>query len=375
MTQARAWAEIDLGAVRHNTAVLAAMAAPGRLCVVVKANAYGHGAVAVAGATLDAGASWLAVATIEEGAELRDAAIQAPVLLLSEPPPEAMAEVVGLMLTPTIYTEVGAAALEAAASASVGTVSYPVHLKVDTGMRRVGASPGQAVKLALALQASPTLELAGVWTHFAVADDPDDPFTAEQDGRLSSLLDDLEQVGVRPGVVHSCNSAGLLVGDHARRDMVRCGIAVYGVAPAARLRGIADLRPAMSLKARVSHVKEVEPGEGVSYGLRYRTPATTMLATVPVGYADGVGWRLGPGGGEVLVRGGRAPIAGSVTMDQIVVDCGPGSPVAVGDEVVLLGRQGDETIDAWDWAARAGTIAYEVLCGIGPRVPRLHSPS
>jgi alanine racemase len=368
------WAEVDLAAIRHNVGVLAALAAPARVCAVVKAGAYGHGPVESARAALAGGASWLAVALVEEGAQLRDAGIDAPVLLLSEPPAEAMADVVGLGLTATLYTEAGVAA--AAAAATSGT-PLPVHVKVDTGMHRVGATAADAVKLALTVEERPELALEGLWTHFAVADAPDDPFTEVQHRRFTAVLDELAGLGVRPRLAHASNSAGVLAHPDAHHDLVRCGLAVYGVAPSPALEAqAATLRPALALKARVSLVKEVEPGEGVSYGLRFRADRPTVIATVPVGYADGVPWRLTGAGGEVLVGGRRRPIAGAVTMDQLMVDCGPGGgggrPVAVGDEVVLLGRQGDEEIGAWEWAARLGTIAYEVLSGIGARVPRVH---
>jgi alanine racemase len=369
------WAEVDLVAVRHNVGVLAGLAAPAGMCAVVKAGGYGHGAVEVARAALTGGASWLAVALVEEGAELRDAGIDAPVLLLSEPPPGAMADVVGLALTPTLYTAEGLAAM-AEAAAGAGGSPRPVHVKVDTGMHRVGASAADAVKLALMVgEERPELVLEGVWTHFAVADDPDDPFTEVQADRFHDVLAELAGLGVRPPVAHACNSAGLLAHPAARHDLVRCGLTVYGVAPSPALADrCADLavRPALSLKARVSLVKEVAPGEGVSYGLRFRAERPTVVATVPIGYADGVPWRLAGAGGEVLVGGQRRAIAGAVTMDQIMVDCGDDRSVKVGDEVVLIGGQGDEAVDAWEWATRLGTIAYEVLTGIGPRVPRVY---
>lgn len=352
-------AEVDLAAIRHNADVLAARAAPAALCAVVKANAYGHGDVAVARAALEAGATWLAVALVEEGIALRDGGVTAPILLLSEPPPEAMGDVVRFGLTATVYTEAGVKAMAAAGPA-------PVHLKVDTGMHRVGADPVSAVGLALAIE-----RLGGVWTHFAVADVVDDPYTDRQAERFEAVLADLAAAGVRPALRHASNSAGALGHPRRRYDMVRCGIALYGVAPSPAMAGlVADLRPALSLRAQVSYVKEVEAGEGVSYGLRYRLAERSTVATVPIGYADGVPWRLGVCGGEVLIGGRRRPIAGAVTMDQITVDCGPDTSVHAGDEVVLLGRQGDERIGAQEWADRIGTIPYEILCGIGARVPR-----
>jgi alanine racemase len=368
------WAEVDLAAVRHNVGVLVGLAAPARVGAVVKASAYGHGPVDVARAALEGGASWLAVALVEEGIQLRDAGIDAPVLVLSEPPPDAMADVVGRGLTPTVYTAEGVAWAAKAAAEVEGGLPLAVHVKVDTGMHRVGAPAGEAVKLALTVEERPELALGGVWTHLAVADDPDNPFTGLQIERFDAVLGELAVRGVRPPLVHACNSAGVLTHPEAHHDLVRCGLTVYGVAPSPALAdrcADAGLRPALSLKAHVSLVKEVAAGEGVSYGLRFRAERPTVIATVPIGYADGVPWRLGVVGGEVLVGGRRRPIAGSVTMDQLMVDCGDDRSVAVGDEVVLLGVQGDETIGAWEWASRLGTIAYEVLSGIGARVPRV----
>jgi len=237
-------------------------------------------------------------------------------------------------------------------------------------MHRVGAAHADAVALARAVAERPDLRLEGLWTHFAVADDPALAFTAVQEGRFRAAVDELAGAGIRPPLLHACNSAGALAHPAAHHDLVRCGIAVYGVAPSPILAGAVDLRPVLSLRARVSYVKEVAAGEGLSYGLRYRVPRPSIVATVPIGYADGVPWRLGVAGGAVLIGGRRRPIAGSVTMDQILVDCGDDRSVAPGDEVVLLGRQGDESIDAWEWAGKVGTIAYDILCGIGPRVPK-----
>ncbi|MEW6152841.1 MAG: alanine racemase [Actinomycetota bacterium] len=380
MTSVRpVWAEVDLGAVRHNTARLAAQARPAVLCAVVKAHAYGHGPVPVSKAVLEAGATWLAVALVEEGAVLRDAGIEAPVLLLSEPPPEAMDEVVALGLTPTVYTAEGLEALAAAAArwrpaSAPGKERRPlaVHVKVDTGMHRVGAAPADAVKLGLAVRDRPELDLEGLWTHLATADAPDNPFTSEQLGRFAATLDELSEVAGRPRLVHACNSAAMLTRPEGHHDMVRCGITIYGQAPSPVLAPALGLRPVLSLRARVSQVKEVAPNEGISYGLRYRPAHTATVATVPIGYADGVPWRLGVTGGEVLIGGRRRPIAGAVTMDQVLVDCGDDRGVRPGDDVVLLGAQGGESIGPWEWAERVGTIAYDVLCGIGPRVPRTY---
>jgi alanine racemase len=363
------WAEVDLGAVRRNAGRLAERVAPARLCAVVKAYGYGHGPVRVAEAALAGGASWLAVALVEEGAALRRAGITEPVLLLSEPPPAAMGAVVALDLTPAVYTAPGIAAAAEAVAASGRERPLPVHLKVDTGMNRVGASPAEALALALDVTRRPELELEGLWTHLAVADEPADEFTRLQLDRFEKARAELAGEGLHP-MLHAANSAAALVVPEARYDLVRCGIALYGLAPGPALEGCLPLEPALSLKARVSHVKRVDAGERISYGRRYAVTEGATVATVPIGYADGVPRRLSAVGGEVLLGGRRRPIAGTVTMDQLMVDCGDDA-VAVGDEVVLLGHQGAERIGAEEWAARLDTISYEIVCGIGARVPRV----
>ena len=382
MAARRAWAEVDLAAVRHNASLLAELASPAGLCAVVKASGYGHGSVAVAKAALEGGATWLAVALVEEGAVLRGHGIEAPILLLSEPPAAAMGDVVTLGLTPTIYTQSGVEAAAkavaragSAGGAGVGTALIDVHVKVDTGMHRVGAGPEETPAIVRAVVDRPELNFGGLWTHFAVADDPGNPFTDEQCRRFDAVVARLVEQGLQPPLVHACNSAGAVAHPGAHHDLVRCGIALYGVAPSpalAAVQSVEGLRPVLSLRARVSYVRRVGAGEGVSYGLRRPLERPAHIATVPVGYADGVPWRLGVSGGEVLIAGRRRPLAGSVTMDQIMVDCGDDGGVRPGDEVVLIGRQGEEQITAWEWATHVGTIAYEVLCGIGPRVPKIY---
>ncbi|MGH9119533.1 MAG: alanine racemase [Acidimicrobiales bacterium] len=368
-----AWAEVDLGAVAANVKTLARLVAPAQVCAVVKADGYGHGAVAVARAALDAGAGWLGVALAEEGATLRDAGITAPILLLSEPQGDDMEIAVWFGLRPTVYTPAGVEAAARAAKHAVAKgapLPIRVHLKVDTGMHRVGAAPADAVLLAEAVATHPELVLDGAYTHFAVADEPDDPFTDEQLGRFSSVLARLGDAGWRPPVVHAANSAAAITRPDSRFDLVRVGIAVYGIPPAPTLADAVELVPALSLKASVALVKEVGAGERISYGLRHTFATDSVVATVPIGYADGVRRRLFAVGGEVLLGGRRRPIAGVVTMDQLTVDCGDDRSVRAGDEVVLIGAQGHERITADDWAARLDTIAYEIVCGIGPRVPR-----
>jgi alanine racemase len=361
-----AWATVDLAAVRHNTAAIAELVAPAAVCAVVKADGYGHGAVAVSRAALDAGAQWLAVAAVDEGVELREAGIHAPILVLAEPPPVAFDDAVAHRLTPVVYTAAAIEAVEAAASVH-GRARVPVHLKVDTGMHRVGAAPADASALAEAVARSRHLRLEGLLTHLAVADEPDrDADTKAQVERFEEVRDALAARGIVPDVLHAANSAAAIAHESARYDLVRCGIALYGCAPSPALAGRVDLRPALSLSAEVTFVKEVEAGEAVSYGWRYTCPERTVIATVPLGYADGVFRRLSAVGGEVVIGGRRCPMAGTVTMDQLMVDCGPGADVKVGDEAVLLGAG----ITAEEWAERLDTISYEVVSRIGPRVPR-----
>jgi len=374
-----AWARVDLDAVRHNVAALTRLAAPSALCAVVKADAYGHGSTEVAQAAVEGGATWLAVALVEEGARLRRAGIEAPILLLSEPEADGLEAAVAYRLTPTLYT--AAAVGRAAAAAAAAGVVAPVHVKVDTGMHRVGATPADAFEIAMAAAGEASLDLEGIWTHLAVADGgsaEDRAFTAAQLQRFDDVVDKLAAEGVRPRVRHAANSAATVVHADARYQMVRCGLAVYGYLPTpevaaafAEASGGAELRPVLSLLAKVSAVRLLERGDRPSYGRRRPLPQRSVVATVPIGYADGVPRALFDGGFEVLIGGRRHPLAGTVTMDQIVVDCGADAPVAPGDEVVLLGRQGDEVVTADEWARRLGTISYEVLTGIGPRVPRL----
>jgi alanine racemase len=363
------WSEIDLGAVRHNVGALLETVAPAQLLAVVKADAYGHGAVPVARAALEAGAQWLGVALVEEGVALRDAGLSAPILVLSEPPPAAASEVVARGLTPVVYTHHGIEALAKAVAEAGRGEPLGVHLKVDTGMHRVGCALDQAVMFVESITQTPELELEGICTHFAVADEVDNPYTARQAEVFDGLLAQLESRGLRPRIAHAANSAAALVFPGARYDLVRVGIALYGVPPAPDLADRIALRPALALKAHVSFVKDLDAGERLSYGLRYAVSRRSRVATVPVGYADGVPRNLGAVGGEVLVGGRRCPIAGTITMDQLMVDVGEGA-VEVGEEVVLLGRQGAEEITAGEWAQRLGTIAYEIVCQIGPRVPR-----
>jgi alanine racemase len=366
------WSEVDLEAVRDNIRALRALVAPAEVLAVVKANGYGHGAAPVARAALDAGAAWLGVARVEEGVQLRGHGIDAPILLLSEPPVSAAEAVVTHSITPVVYTVPGVEALAKAVAAYGGRHRLSVHLKIDTGMHRVGCEPDDALDLVERIDTSAELALAGMCTHLAVADDPSDPYTDAQLTQFRGVLDAVRARGHRCGLVHAANSAAALASPAARFDLVRIGIAAYGVPPAPSFDAVIALRPALSLHARVMMVRELDAGERLSYGLRYELPRASRIATVSAGYADGVPRNLGLSGGHVLIGGRRLPIAGVVTMDQLMVDVGD-TPVDVGDEVVLIGRQGDVEITATEWAEHLDTIAYEVVTGIGARVPRTYT--
>jgi alanine racemase len=358
--------EVDLAAIRANASALAAAFSPAALCAVVKADGYGHGDVPAAEAALEGGAAWLAVALVTEGARLREADVAAPILLLSEPDPKDAGEVVRWELTPTVYRQSFLDALE-----QMAPPGFPVQVKVDTGMHRVGAPPAQAADLARRVAASP-LRLEGIWTHFAAAEE-DPAFTAEQLRGLQTVVAALAAEGIHPQLVHAANTAGGLAYPAARLDLVRAGIGVFGLRPAPGLAPGVRLRPAMRIVSRVAYLQRLPAGARPSYGRRRPLPQEATVATIPMGYADGVPRRLAEGGGEVLIGGRRHPFAGSITMDQVMVDVGE-DPVAVGDEVVLIGRQGREEITADEWAARLGVLNYEVVCGFGPRLPRRYLP-
>ena len=348
------YAEVDLGAISHNVAEIARLIGPSEVCAVVKADGYGHGDVPVASAALDAGATWLGVALVEEGMRLREAGIGAPILLLSES--NSAQAVVEWELTPTVYSLTFIDAL-AATGARV-----PIQVKVDTGMHRVGAAPAALPGLLSAIEDSPTLELAGLWTHFSVADeDPD--FTKKQIEIFDRAIAEIDVP-----MVHLANTAGAVLFPEARRDMCRIGLGIYGLHPCPQTREVVSLRPALRLVTHVTHVQRLRAGERPSYGRIRELTAESTVVTAPVGYADGYARGLSRHG-SALIGGRRYPLAGTVTMDQIVIDVGD-SDVAPGDEVVLLGSQGEEEIAAEEWADALDTITYEVVCSLGPRVPR-----
>ena len=356
---------MDLAAIRHNTAVLLAAAAPGAaLMTVVKADGYGHGAVPVARAALDAGASWLGVCTLEEALALRAAGIDAPVLSWLHLPDEDFAPAIRAGIDLGVSSRVHLAGIVAGARRAGRPAR--LHLKIDTGLTRNGAQPaawGQLLDDAVRATADGTAEVYAVWSHLANADLPDHPSNEEQAARLTVAWRAARDRGLNP-IRHLANSAAAMTRPDLHYDLVRAGIASYGLDPLGRPVANGPLRPAMTLRARVALVKRVPAGEGVSYGHAWTTPRETTLALLPVGYADGVPRRLGEAGRmRVLLCGAVRPVVGRVCMDQVVVDCGDDT-VHEGDEAVLFGPGDRGEPTAQDWADELGTIHYEVVTGV-----------
>jgi alanine racemase len=375
-----AWAEISAAALAGNVAALKAVLGESALCAVVKANGYGHGGPSAAGALLGAGADSLAVAIVDEGIELRDAGFTESILLLAEIPAVTVRDALEYYLTLTIGSLDGARAAVVAAEARGGR--HRVHLKVDTGMHRMGVAPEDVDQVVDVLRASASIDLEGIYTHFSVAngsDEEDRAFTRSQIELFHSVVQRLRARAAAPRVVHAANSAAALAYPESRGTMARVGLALYGYLPGEwtgdelRARG-GGLTPALSLHARVVAARRVGAGERPSYGRQRALSRASTIATIPFGYADGYPLRLFDGGAEVLIHGRRYPLAGAVTMDQLLIDCGD-DDVHPGDDVVLLGRQGAEEITAQEWAQRARTITWEILCGVGARVPRVLVPA
>ncbi|QBI22048.1 alanine racemase [Egibacter rhizosphaerae] len=362
--------EIDHDAIAANVAALRSHARAPRLMAVVKADGYGHGLVEAARSAVAGGADELAVALVEEGEALRAAGVDVPILLLTEPPAAAIGALLTARLTPTVYSPGFVTALQEAAAAREGPPAA-VHLKLDTGMRRVGVPPADWEDALRRVRDAGALHLAGLWSHFAVADEPDHPFIAEQADAFARGLELARALDAAPDVAHLANSAATLDLPDTHHDLVRPGLAVYGLEPAPGLAGEVPLRPALALRARLSLVKRLTEGEAVSYGLTWAPDRDTCLGTVPAGYADGVVRALG-NRARALVGGRRVPYAGRVCMDQFCVDLGPDATEADGDEVTLIGGQGDERVSVDEWAGLLGTINYEIITRIGPRVPRVH---
>lgn len=362
------WAEIDLAAIRHNISVLDAATGDAEVMGVVKGYAYGHGNPQTAVAMLQGGATRLGVARVAEGIHLREAGIDTPIHVLSEPPPQAVGAIVKHELTAAVYTEAFARALSDRASAENRRV--PIHVKIDTGMHRVGMVAERALDLITKIAKLPSLDIEGVWSHFAVADVPDHPYTRKQLDLFADLADAIERSGIDIRYKHIANSAAALSFPESHLDLVRCGIASYGLWPGPAMQGIADLKPALALRARIGLVKEVSAGTSLSYGLTYELQRNGRVATVAAGYADGYDRRLS-GLADVLIGGRRFKVSGTVTMDQFMVDIGD-ADFAVGEAVTLIGADSGERISAEELAEQIGTINYEVTTRIPSRVPRIY---
>jgi len=366
------WAEISLAALAHNIRALKDLAKPGtRMMAVVKANGYGHGAQEVARVALENGAEWLAVARAEEGIELRQKGIHAPMLVFGLVTGAMISRALENKLVLSVYNAASARAV--ADTARACGMQAPVHLKVDTGMGRLGYLWNEdAFGEIVDMLRMPGLDVQGVYTHFAAADAGDKTYTRHQLQRFRELLQALSERGFHFSLRHAANSAALIDMLEAHFDLVRPGISIYGLYPSEEVdHDRVLLQPAMTLKTRVTQLKEVDAGFSVSYGCTYHTPAPTVLATLAAGYADGYN-RLLSSKGQVLVNGERAPVVGRVCMDQCVVDVGHIPGVKTGDEVVLMGSQGGKTISADEIAAVIGTINYEVVTMVSGRVPRVY---
>ncbi len=359
-------AVIDLDAITANAALLRQTAAT-ELMAVVKADGYGHGAAQVARAALAGGASVLGVATLDEAVALRARGIDAPVAAWLWPPGQDVRPAVSAGVQVGVSSLAHLDAVTAASSTAPGG-SVPIHLKVDTGLGRNGVTMPELGPLLAAIaraQQAGAVEVVGIMSHLACADIPDDPSVPEQTDRFREAVAAAAAAGIRPRWRHLANTAAALDHPNARFDLVRCGIGLYGLCPARRDPG---LRPAMTLRATVTLTKRVPAGQGVGYGLTYRTAAEATLALVPLGYGDGLPWRAA-NVGEALIGGRRRRIAGRIAMDQVVIDCGD-DPVQAGDEVLIFGSGGRGEPTATDWARYCGTIDYEIVTRIGSRVPR-----
>ena len=364
------WIEVDLDAIRHNVQGIRALVGPDcRTMAVVKSQAYGHGAVAVARTALEAGATWLGVARVREAVQLREAGLHAPILLLG-PIVEAEVEtIVDLALRPTVVD--GEQARLISRSAVAAGRAVPVHVKLDTGLGRYGAPFHVVRRLLHDISRLPGLQLEGLYSHFATADDPDGAFARSQLDAFTAAQAALEAEGFHFPLVHMAASAAILGVAGSHMDVVRLGLSLYGLYPSPHLAARLELRPALSLHSRVARVFRLEPGQSVGYGRTFVAARPVVAALIPVGYADGLP-RSHSNRGYILVNGRRAPLIGRVSMDQCVVDVTDCGPVQEGDPAVIIGRQADQVIGCDEFAERSGTISYEVLTSLGYRVPRVY---
>jgi alanine racemase len=363
--------EIDLDALTHNVKEFQQHLPAGtKIMAAVKANAYGHGSIPVARAALEAGASYLAVAFVDEGVELRLGGIEAPILVFGYTPDYAVMYALKHQLSLTIYSLESLQAVEQAAT--LLGIQANVHIKVDTGMGRIGVQPSEALTLIQAALKCKHVRVEGVFTHLATSDEPDQSYTKWQAERFASVIKQCEEQEIPIPLIHIANSGGAIEMPNLSYDMVRIGISLYGCYPSAEVdQKKVCLKPVLTFKSKIVHLKQLPAGVGVSYGKTYVSSGDEWIATIPVGYADGYSRSLS-NRGYALVGGIRVPVIGRVCMDQLMLDVTEAMPVQVGDEVVLYGRQGDEQITLEEVADQIGTINYEVSCMLSHRVPRIY---
>jgi alanine racemase len=360
--------EVDLDSIQHNVAQFRRiLPISTNILVTVKADAYGHGAIPVSHAALSAGATHLGVAFVDEGIQLRKAAIQAPILILGYIPPYAIEKALSYNLTLTVYDERHIRFISDVA-VKLGLLAK-VHLKVDTGMGRLGVEPSQAISFINQIENGSNVELEGVYTHFATSDDVESPYFEQQMEQFESLLNQLQLEGIQIPIRHSANSAGALRIEQTKSNLVRIGISLYGFQYIPQ--SDVQLRPALSLKSKISHLKQPKKGSGIGYGKTYTTKGDEWIATIPIGYADGISRQLS-NHGVALVNGVRVPFVGRVCMDQLMLDVTKAMPVTVGDEVVFIGVQGNDQITVNEVAEQLNTNNHEVITGLGARLPRLY---
>ena len=366
----RAWVEIDRGALFHNVQQLRKLLAhPTQLMAVVKADAYGHGAIMVAQTALEAGASGLCVATLQEGIQLKEAGIEAPILLLGAiNTPEQVHAIAQWQLQPTICTPQQALVFSDTLSDIKETLL--VHLKLDTGMSRLGMPWQEAIQFVQLVQRLPYLKIASVYSHLATADSPDPTVMKLQHQRFEDAIAQLRSAGITPPRLHLANSAATLTDQALHYDFVRVGLALYGLYPAEHLREVVDLKPVMQVKARVTQVKTIPPGTGVSYGYQFIADRQMRVAVVGIGYADGIPRNLS-NKMTVLIRGQRVRQIGAITMDQLMLDVSEIPDLQTDEVVTLIGQDGDLQFSADDWAQTLGTISWEILCSFKHRLPRV----
>jgi alanine racemase len=370
--QQRAWVEVDRSALVHNVHQIQSLLAPNtKIMAVIKADAYGHGAIDVARILIAAGVEWLAVATVTEGIELRSAGIVAPMLILGAVNSHVQVNaIVKWDLQPTVCTIDQAILVSKTATTSQLAKSIHVHLKLDTGMSRLGADWHQAVDFFGEVSSLPNLEIGSLYSHLATADDLDQTVLELQVNRFEQAIAAIAQADYKLPMLHLANSAGILVGDRLHYQLVRPGLILYGLCPSPHFQSEIDLRPVLSVRARVSQIKDIVAGTGVSYGYRFIADQDLRLAVVDIGYADGIPRRLSDQM-QVAIRGQLVPQIGAITMDRMMLDVSQIPDLQVGEIVTILGQDGAVVITADDWANQLGTISWEILCGFKHRLPRV----